>query len=160
MRLFLRPVNEKILDEIIIIYKIFCQLLNKDDFVGINDNKVFWKKFSKFILDNKGDKLIDFILNSFSQFNFDDKNVFKLKSIAKNISEKINPTYYGKICGSTGLFVFLIRDALIYCGAIEDRKTPGNRIKANYLYQKTLFDALNKYIFFLEHIYEQNEKSI
>ena len=159
LRVFLRPVPEKTLDEIIIVYKLFCQLLNKEDLVEIRDDKEFWEKFSKFILDNKGDKLSEFCLKCVSEFNFDDKNIFKLKIMAKDKSEKLKPGYFGKICGTTGLFIFIIKDSLEYCGAIEDKKTPGNRIKANYLYQKSLFDDLDKYIKFLEHIDENNEKS-
>jgi hypothetical protein len=159
LRVFLRPVQEKTLEDIIIVYKLFCQLLNKEDFVEMKDDRLFWEKFSKFILDNKGNKLSEFFLKCISQFNFDDKNVFKLKGMAKDSSDKLKPAYYGKICGTTGLFVFIIKDSLEYCGAIEDKKTPGSRIKANYLYQKALFDNINKYINFLENIYEQNKKS-
>ena len=66
------------------------------------------------------------------------------------IVDKLKPKYFGNICGTTGLFVFLIKDCLEYCGAVEDKKTQGSRIKANYLYQKTLFDKLNKNISYLE----------
>ena len=159
MRLFLRVPPEKTLEEIVLVYKLFCQLLKKEDFVGIKDNKVFFEKFSKFILENKGDKLSEFCLKCVSEFNFDDKNILKLKEMAKDRSEKLKPAYFGKICGTTGLFVFLIKDSLEYCGAIEDKKTPGNRIKANYLYQKTLFEDINKYINFLEGLTQKNEEN-
>jgi hypothetical protein len=55
-------------------------------------------------------------------------------------------------------YFFLIKDCLEYCGAIEDKKTPGNRIKANYLYQKSLFDLLNKFIKFLEGLTVKKEE--
>ena len=150
LRVFMRTPPEKTLEEIVIVYKIFCQLLKKEDYVNINDNKIFFDKFSKFIMENKGDKLSEFCLKCVSEFNFDNKNILKLKEMAKDKSEKLKPAYFGKICGTTGLFVFIVKDCLEYCGAIEDKKTPGNRIKSNYLYQKTIFDDLNKYITFLE----------
>ena len=150
LRVFNRAPPEKTLEEIVLVYKLFCQLLNKDDFVEIKDNKTFWDKFSKFILDNKGDKLSEFLLKCTSEFNFDDKNIFKLKAMSKDSVDKLKPKYFGNICGTTGLFVFLIKDCLEYCGAVEDKKTQGSRIKANYLYQKTLFDELNKNISYLE----------
>ena len=159
MRVFLRVPPEKTLEEIVLVYKLFCQLLKKEDFVGIKDNKEFFEKFSKFILENKGDKLSEFCLKCVSEFNFDDKNILKLKEMAKDRSEKLKPAYFGKICGTTGLFVFLIKDSLEYCGAIEDKKTPGNRIKANYLYQKTLFEDINKYITFLDGLAQKNEEN-
>ena len=150
LRVFMRTPPEKTLEEIVLVYKLFCQLLKKDDFVNIKDNKIFFDKFSKYIMENKGDKLSEFCNKCISEFNFDNKNILKLKEMAKDKSEKLKPAYFGKICGTTGLFVFLIKDTLEYCGAIEDKKTPGNRIKSNYLYQKTIFDDLNKYITFLE----------
>ena len=150
LRVFNRAPPEKTLEEIVLVYKLFCQLLNKEDFVEIKDNKTFWDKFSKFILDNKGDKLSEFLIKCTSEFNFDDKNIFKLKAMSKDSIDKLKPKYFGNICGTTGLFVFLIKDCLEYCGAVEDKKTSGSRIKANYLYQKTLFDELNKNISYLE----------
>lgn len=105
---------------------------------------------SKFILDNKGNKLSDFCVRCVLKFNFDNKNIFKLKELAKDKSEKLKPGYFSKICGTTGLFIFLIKDALEYCGAVEDKKTPPSRIKSNYLYAKTVFDGINKCINFLE----------
>ena len=72
MRVFLRVPPEKTLEEIVLVYKLFCQLLKKEDFVGIKDNKEFFEKFSKFILENKGDKLSEFCLKCVSEFNFDD----------------------------------------------------------------------------------------
>ena len=158
LRVFLRVPPEKTLDEIVIVYRLFCQLINKEDFVQIKDDKIFFEKFSKYILENKGDKLSEFCLKCASQFNFDDKNILKLKEMAKDKVEKLKPAYFGKICGTTGLFVFLVKDTLEYCGVIEDKKTPGNRIKANYLYQKKLFDGINKHINFLEALNKQNEE--
>lgn len=158
LRIFLRAPPEKTLEEIVIVYKLFCQLLRKDDFVGIQDNKKFWEKFSKFIMENKGNKLSEFCVKSTTQFNFDNKNILKLKEITKGKTEKIKPAYFGKICGTTGLFVFLAKDTLEYCGVIEDKKTQGSRIKANYLYQKSLFDDLNKFILFLESLSASNKE--
>jgi hypothetical protein len=150
LRVFTAPVPEKTLEEIIIVYKLFCQLLKMEDFVQIKDDKIFWEKMSKFILDNKGNKLSDFCVRCVLKFNFDNKNIFKLKELAKDKSEKLKPGYFSKICGTTGLFIFLIKDALEYCGAVEDKKTPPSRIKSNYLYAKTVFDGINKFINFLE----------
>ena len=159
LRIFLRVPPEKTLEEIVLVYKLFCQLLKKEDLVEIKDNKEFFEKFSKFIMENKGDKLSEFCQKCVSEFIFDDKNIFKLKEMSRDKADKLKPAYFGKICGTTGLFVFIIKDSLEYCGAIEDKKTPGNRIKANYLYQKTLFDDLNKYIKFLDDLTKKNEEN-
>ena len=156
LRAFTNPVPENILGEIVIVYKLFCQLLKMEDFVLIKDDKIFWEKISKFILDNKGNKLGDFITRCAHRFNFDNKNIFILKKLAKDKSEKLKPGNFSKICGTTGLFVFLIKDALEYCGVIETKKTPPRRIKSNYLFAKTLYDV-NKYINFLEEIRKKSK---
>ena len=45
LRVFLRVPPEKTLDEIVIVYRLFCQLINKEDFVQIKDDKIFLKNF-------------------------------------------------------------------------------------------------------------------
>ena len=156
LTIFTNPVPENILGEIVIVYKLFCQLLKMEDFVLIKDDKIFWEKISKFILDNKGNKVGDFLTRCAHRFNFDNKNIFKLKKLAKDKSEELKPFYFHKICETTGLFVFLIKDALEYCGVIETKKTPPRRIKSNYLYAKTLYDV-NKYINVLERIRKKSK---
>ena len=70
--------------------------------------------------------------------------------MAKDISEKLKPKYWGKIFGTTGFFVFMIKDAIEYSGIIEDKKTPPSRIKSNYLYLKSLLEKLDNYVKFFE----------
>ena len=148
--LFKLPVKEEILNELSMIYRIFCQLLGLKDLVEIKSNKIFWKKFSKYILDNKGEKLGQFFIESSKKFIFDDKNILKLKLMTKDINEKILPKYWGKICATTQLFAFMIKDALEYAGVLKEGKTQPSRIKANYLYVKNVIEKLNKFINLLE----------
>ena len=150
MRIFIRPVQEKILKEISTIYRIFCQFLGFNDIVEIKNDKLFWEKFSKYVLDNKGEKLSQFCSETSKKFIFDDKNILKVKSLAKDLNEKLKPKYWTNICGTTGFFVFMIKDAVEYSGVLEDKKTQPSRIKENYLYVKGLFEKLDKYVNFLE----------
>ena len=150
MRIFIRPVQEKILKEISTIYRIFCQFLGFNDIVEIKNDKLFWEKFSKYVLDNKGEKLSKFCSETSKKFIFDDKNILKVKSLAKDLNEKLKPKYWTNICGTTGFFVFMIKDAVEYSGVLEDKKTQPSRIKENYLYVKGLFEKLDKYVNFLE----------
>ena len=62
----------------------------------------------------------------------------------------------GKLCGTTGLISFVIKDALEYSGIIEDKKTPPLRIKKNYEYQKEIIDNIEKYISIVKKIEENN----
>ena len=52
--------------------------------------------------------------------------------------------------GTTGFFVFLIKDAVEYAGILEDKKSQPSRIKANYIYLKNLLEKLDKFVNFLE----------
>ena len=144
LRVFLKPPEENKLSEIIIVYKIFCQLLKKEDLLYINDNREFWEKFSKYVIDNKTDTLSKFFIDSSSKFHLDNVNLNKVRKLVINQLEKINPSYYGKICGTTGLVVFLIKEILIYVGIIEDKKTPPAKIKENLIYQKNVIEKLNE----------------
>ncbi len=48
---------------------------------------------------------------------------------------KINPTYYSKICSTTSLFIFLLKDALEYSGVIMvEKKSQLNKVFNNYNY--------------------------
>jgi hypothetical protein len=43
------------------------------------------------------------------------------------------------MCGTTGLFIFLIKDALEYAGILIDKKTAAGRLYKNYMFN---FDVL------------------
>ncbi len=150
LRIFIRPVQEKTLDEIAIIYRIFCQFLGLEDLAEIKNDKIFWEKFSKYILDNKGEKLSQFCTESASKFILNDKNILKVKEMSKDINEKLKPKYWSKICATTGFFSFIIKDVAEYTGIVEDKKTQPRRIKANYLYVKGLFEKIDTFVKFLE----------
>ena len=137
LRIFIRPVQEKTLDEIVIIYRIFSQFLGLEDLAEIKSDKIFWEKFSKYVLDNKGEKLSQFCTESASKFIFNDKNILKIKEMSKDKVEKLKPKYWSAICPTTGFFSFIIKDAVEYTGIVEDKKTQPRRIKANYLYVKS-----------------------
>ena len=151
MRLFIRPVQEKLLDEIVIIYRIFCQFLGKVELTEIKSDKIFWEKFSKFVLESKGEKkLSQFCNESINKFIFDNKNILKVKEMSIDMGEKLKPKYWSKICPTTGFFAFIIKDLVEYTGIIEDKKTQASRIKANYIYVKSLFEKMDEFVKFLE----------
>ena len=157
LKLFQKPPEQNKLQEILIVYKIFCQLLKKEDLVKIKDEREFWEKFSKYVMDNKTDTLSKFFIDSTQKFYIDNNNLNKVRKLAINQLDKINPSYYGKICGTTGLVVFLIKEMLIYVGIIEDKKTSPAKIKENILYQKNIIDKLNEYYEIVKKIEEEQK---
>ena len=160
IKIFKNEVSMKILEEIEIIYKILFQLIDKDNFVKINDKKIFWNEISKFLLENMNENLANYVNDIAKKFDFSEKNIVKIKKICKDINiENINPSYMGKLCGTTGLISFVIKDALEYSGIIEDKKTPPLRIKKNYEYQKEIIDNIEKYISIIKKIEENNNNN-
>ena len=157
LKLFQKPPEQNKLQEILIVYKIFCQLLKKEDLVKIKDEREFWEKFSKYVMDNKTETLSKFFIDSTQKFYIDNNNLNKVRKLAINQLDKINPSYYGKICGTTGLVVFLIKEMLIYVGIIEDKKTSPAKIKENILYQKNIIDKLNEYYEIVKKIEEEQK---
>lgn len=120
--------------------------MNNDSIVFIQDDELFWNKSCRYLQLNGKEKLGSFISDSIQLFCFDDRNVLRLKQLVENVKAKITPSYYSKICGGTGLLVFLLKDALEYCGVLySEKKTPLNRIYNNLLYEKKVMEHLNKY---------------
>ena len=111
--------------EIIIVYKILCQLLKKEDLINIKDNNKFWEKICLWLIEEGNKGLGDYLINKSKEFIFDDENIYKIEKIIKNNKSNFNPSYYSNICGTTGLIVFLLKDVLEYLGVfINDKKTP------------------------------------
>ena len=75
------------------------------------------------------------IINEIKKLDFTSENIFKLNKLIGDNIHKITPTYFSKLCGTTGLLLFLLKDCLEYAGiSIVDKKTPIQRIYNNYEY--------------------------
>lgn len=109
----------------------------------INDDKEFWREISNYFITEAKNKLGDFILNLSEDFVFDEENVFKMRKMVNRFKMKINALYFSKICGTTGLIIFILKDALEYCGIlINERKTPIKRIYENLIREKEIIKKL------------------
>ena len=67
-------------------------------------------------------------------FDFSEENIYIISKLCENKEKKISPSFFSKICGTTGLVIFLIRDALEYTGIIIDKKTLPSRLQKLYKY--------------------------
>ena len=56
--------------------------------------------------------------------------------------QKITPAYFSKICGTTGLFVFFIKDILDFLGISNDKKLQSN----SYWTYKGVINVIDKKI--------------
>ena len=121
------------LDKIILIYRIFFQLINQEEINEIVSDKKFWEEARIYFLENDDNKIGYFIKDNISEFNFTNENIYKLKKLTKGYEEKLKPTNYEKICETTTLFTFIIKDALEYCGIIYNKEKNNPGITISYL---------------------------
>ena len=99
-------------------------------------------------LNSKGEngKIGDFILSKFEKFNCDSKTIYYIEQIMKGKKDNMSPSYFSKICGSTGLLIFLIKELMEYCGVIvSTKKTQLSRIYQNLKYFKNIIDKLSDF---------------
>ena len=102
---------------------------------------------------NSNGKIGSFILDKINNITFEHKKIFFLNKLLLNMKTKILPNYFSKICGTTGLLLFLIKDALEYCGVIKnDKKTQPARILDNLLYYKKSIDTIAFFIDYLSGV--------
>ena len=135
------------LDKIIIVYRIFFQLLNKKEYVKIKNDGLFWEKTRNYILNNNNGKTGCFFKGSVKDFIFTNENIYELKKLVNGIENTLKPSYFCDICQTTGLVIFVIKDSLEYCGIIyKDKKTMPSLL-LNYLECiQTKINKLNNYI--------------
>jgi len=135
--------NDKIPnDDIILPYKIFFTLLNKKE-GKIEDNAEFWKECSKFMLSEA--KTGELVTNYIKSFEFSNEILYRLSRICSSKEKKLTPNFYSKVCSTTGIIIFLIKDVIEYIGIVQDKKsmpTP-NRL---YRYYKAVCEQGNNRI--------------
>ena len=137
--------------EILIVYKIYFQLINQQDIIktfDISDINIFWNKCKLYFREygGKTGNVLNEIISK-KKIILNGETIYKVyKLVQKNIN-KIYPAYYSKICGTTGLFVFFIKDVLDFLGFSNDKNIQKNAYwsyseiinfldsKINYLYK-------------------------
>ena len=130
--------------DILIVYKLFIQLIKNENLLQITNDKEFWREISNYFITEGKNKLGDFILNLSKNFSFDDNNINKMRNLIHKNKAKISRTYYSKICGTTASIVFILKDALEYSGIlINEKKTPVKRIYDNLIKEKEKINKLN-----------------
>jgi len=116
--------------EIILVYRIFFQLLKDSNLNSIKDDKLFWTEVSDYILKNNNGSTGEFFKNSIKNFDFSAKNLYEVKKLVSGHEDKIKPSVVSKICQTTGLIIFMIKDTLEYVGIIDTKKSvPALKLK-------------------------------
>jgi hypothetical protein len=80
--------------------------------------------------------------------NFSNSNLLNIQKLVGNNTHKITPSYFSKVCGTTGLFVFLLKDAFEYVGIMIDNKktSPYNQYKLEKYHYEELTKVLEKLV--------------
>jgi hypothetical protein len=162
------PEYQKIFDDdtipssdLILVYKIYFQLINKDNeivnLIQDNDNNnnndsLIWENIFKYIKINtsEDEKLGNFFKLELNEMDCSIENIFNLMKIVNknNNKEKLNPIYYSKLCPTTGLLIFIIKESLDYLGVLESNKTPPQRLIQIYQHyidlNKEKIEEINK----------------
>lgn len=141
------------LNEILLIYRLFFQLIRKEELVNIGSDKKFWHKARNYILSNNNDETGSFFEKCISEFDFSPKNIYKIKILINGKEDKLKPLIYENICKTTGLIIFIIKDSLEYCGVILNNKKTKPKVLINYLeYLKGNINKTKEYIDKLKYI--------
>ena len=146
-KLFKKPILEKNAEEICTVYRVLFALFGEFEIANIYGDKSFWIKCTEYMIKNSNGKIGTFILEKMKGITFEHQKIFLLNKLLVGMKKKINPNYFSKICGTTGLLIFLIKETLEYCGVIiNDKKTQPARILDNLLYYKNSIDSLAQFI--------------
>ena len=144
--IFKKSLTNKKIDEICIVYRVLLTLFGEYKICSISENKLFWTKCTEYMNENSEGKIGTFILKKFNEITFEHKKIVLINKLLSAIKNNFNASYFSKICGTTGLLIFIIRDALEYCGVIiNEKKTQPARILDNLLYYKNCIDTLTNF---------------
>ena len=154
--MFSKIFKQKVLDiklsDIYIVYRVLFVLIGEPKIAEIVDDGEFWIKCIEYLTTNGKNKIGSFILEKSKNFDFSHKSIYLLNKLLVGIKPKFNPASFSKINGTTGLIIFIIKDALEYAGILVTNKTPKNRIYDNLIYYKNLIEPLTNFIDFLSKI--------
>ena len=129
-------------DNILLIYHIYFQLINHPLSREILDKKRFWKETCNYFSHEEGGKIGDLLSKNINDLVLTSENIYKVLHIIKGNLNKVTPSFFSSSSGTTGLFVFYIKDILDFLGISHDKKL---RVRAYWTY-KDLIDLLDKRI--------------
>ena len=134
-------------DDIYLVYKIIFQLSENDEIKNAENKKDFFEKMVKYINDNiKENKVGDLFKSMTKNFDFSKDNIFQIKNIIKGNEEKLKLKYFSKICVTTGLIIFLVKDILEYLELNGSNKSNTTLILANLEFIEKTRSKISSYL--------------
>lgn len=114
--------NNKQSNDILLIYYIYFQLINHE-LARERNRTIFWEKCCRYFLTASEGQIGNLIQNDLAtKIVLTTENITNLLNIIRDNTAKITPSYFSKLCGTTGLIVFFIKDILDYIGISNDKK--------------------------------------
>ena len=109
-------------DDILFIFEVFFQLINEPMKDANNNKKVFWEKCSLYFLNEGNGKIGDMLINIVKNNKIDisEDNLYKIYKLVKDKLDIIVPSHFNKICSTTPLITFFIKDVLNFLGISTD----------------------------------------
>jgi hypothetical protein len=109
--------------DIIFIYRLLLQLINKDN-KKINQNDTeLWKSAKDILFTNRKEKLGNHLTQLIKEINYSDDNILIINDMCKGKNETLTPKYYNNLCPTTALIFLIIKEILEYCGILIGKKT-------------------------------------
>lgn len=127
--------------EVLLVYKVYFMLRNNNEaIVNGSDKDELWLKVREyFIWQRKDMSLGQFVQSEIREMDYSDKNIYKVKLFCKPHVNVLNPLYYSKMCPTTGVFAFLVKEVLEYMGVVggtERRKYRNVRYEMSLIEEK------------------------
>ncbi len=119
-------------DDILIVYMIYFQIIKHPIIKYLGNKPRFWKETCNYFLSESNIKTGYLLENSLKSPDVSNENLYKIYKILDNNSNKITPNYFSKICGTTGLIVFFVKDFLDYIAIIGDKKSSSSKALRSY----------------------------
>ncbi len=106
-------------DDIYLVYKIIFQLTPFNEIKNSENKKIFFENMIKYVENcakNEEKSVGQIFKEIVKKFEFNKDNILDVKNMILGNEDKLKPKFYSKICKTTGLIIFLIKDIFEYLG--------------------------------------------
>lgn len=128
-------------NELMIAYRILFQLFNFPDIYQSLNNEEFWRRAMSYFKSEAKGAIGTHLKEMAQKLDFSSENILIISKMLDECGLKIAPSYYSKICGTTGFIAFFLKDALEYMGITEEKKALPQRLYKNAM---SKFDVYQK----------------